>query len=46
VVNASRGLILAYRKRDTDDFASAARDEALKMRDELRAAAGMKNRRG
>ena len=38
VVNASRSLICAYKKAGTDDFVSAARDEALRMRDELRKA--------
>jgi orotidine-5'-phosphate decarboxylase len=37
VVNASRSLLCAHRKKKTDDFASAARDEALNMRDALRA---------
>ncbi|MDR2529430.1 MAG: orotidine-5'-phosphate decarboxylase [Synergistaceae bacterium] len=36
VVNASRSLLLAYKKRNAEDFAAAARDEALRMRDELR----------
>jgi orotidine-5'-phosphate decarboxylase len=38
VVNASRSLLRAHQKRNTDDFAAAARDEALRMRDDLRAA--------
>ena len=38
IVNASRSLMCAYKKRGTQDFASAARDEALQMRDEIRAA--------
>jgi orotidine-5'-phosphate decarboxylase len=38
VVNASRSLLCAHKKRKTDDFAAAARDEALRMRDDLRAA--------
>ncbi|MDR1376215.1 MAG: orotidine-5'-phosphate decarboxylase [Synergistaceae bacterium] len=38
VVNASRSLLCAHQKRKTDDFAAAARDEALRMRDGLRAA--------
>ncbi|MDR2176148.1 MAG: orotidine-5'-phosphate decarboxylase [Synergistaceae bacterium] len=38
VVNASRSLLCAHRKRGTEDFVSAARDEALRMRGELRAA--------
>ena len=38
VVNASRSLLCAHKKRNTDDFAAAARDEALRMRDGLRGA--------
>jgi orotidine-5'-phosphate decarboxylase len=38
VVNASRSLLCAHKKRNTDDFAAAARDEALRMRDDLRRA--------
>lgn len=38
VVNASRSLMCAHKKRNTQDFAPAARDEALLMRDEIRAA--------
>ena len=38
VVNASRSLLCAHQKRNTEDFAAAARDEALNMRDQLRAA--------
>ncbi|MDR2136703.1 MAG: orotidine-5'-phosphate decarboxylase [Synergistaceae bacterium] len=37
-VNASRSLLCAHRKRNTDDFAAAARDEALRMREDLRTA--------
>jgi len=37
VVNASRSLLCAHKKLKTEDFAAAARDEALRMRDELRA---------
>ena len=37
VVNASRSLLCAHKKLKTDDFAAAARDEALRMRDDLRA---------
>jgi orotidine-5'-phosphate decarboxylase len=37
-VNASRSLLCAHQKRNTDDFTTAARDEALRMRDDLRAA--------
>jgi orotidine-5'-phosphate decarboxylase len=35
LVNASRSLLCAHQKRRTEDFASAARDEALRMRDEI-----------
>jgi orotidine-5'-phosphate decarboxylase len=38
IVNASRSLLCAHKKRKTDDFVAAARDEALRMRDDLRAA--------
>jgi len=38
VVNASRSLLCAHQKLKTGDFASAARDEAIRMRDDLRAA--------
>jgi orotidine-5'-phosphate decarboxylase len=38
LVNASRSLLCAHQKRNTDDFISAVRDEALRMRDDLRAA--------
>jgi orotidine-5'-phosphate decarboxylase len=40
VVNASRSILLAYVKNPKygDDFAAAARDEAIRMRDELREA--------
>lgn len=40
VVNASRSLLYAYRKEGSDgrDFAAAARREAIRMRDALRAA--------
>lgn len=38
VVNASRSLICAHKKAGTEDFVSAARDEALRMRDALREA--------
>jgi orotidine-5'-phosphate decarboxylase len=38
VVNASRSLLCAHQKRHTEDFAAAARDEALRMRDDLRKA--------
>ena len=36
VINASRSLLLAYKKRETNDFAAATRDEAIRMRDEIR----------
>jgi len=35
IVNSSRGIIAAWKKRG-GDYAAAAREEALKMRDELR----------
>jgi orotidine-5'-phosphate decarboxylase len=35
IAAASRLLIRAHQKRHTDDFAGAAREEALKMRDDL-----------
>jgi len=38
VVNASRSLLCAHQKRNTEDFADAARDEALRMKDDLRSA--------
>ncbi|MGL4107104.1 orotidine-5'-phosphate decarboxylase [Clostridium sp. LP20] len=40
VVNSSRGILLAYKKsnRPEDEFAVAAREEAIRMRDEIRAA--------
>jgi orotidine-5'-phosphate decarboxylase len=38
IVAASRSIICARVKRGTDDFAAAAREEALRMRDELSAA--------
>ena len=38
IVNASRSLLCAHKKRKTNDFVAAARDEALRMRDDLRAA--------
>ncbi|MDR1979476.1 MAG: orotidine-5'-phosphate decarboxylase [Synergistaceae bacterium] len=38
VVNASRSLLCAHKKRKTGDFAAAARDEALRMKEDLRAA--------
>lgn len=38
VVNASRSILLAYKKEEngTGDFAAASRKEALRMRDEIR----------
>ena len=42
VVNASRSLLCAHKKLNTDDFSAAARDEALKMRDDLRAGTNRK----
>lgn len=40
VVNSSRGILLAYRKSDRpeEDFAVCAREEAIRMRDEIREA--------
>ncbi len=38
LINASRSLICAHKKAGTDDFVSAARDEALRMREDLRSA--------
>jgi orotidine-5'-phosphate decarboxylase len=35
LVNASRSLLCAHKKRGTEDFVSAARDEALRMRGEI-----------
>jgi hypothetical protein len=46
VVNASRSLLCAHQKLKTDDFAGAAREEALRMRDDLRAAAKDKKDNG
>ena len=40
IVNNSRGLMCAYQKRG-GDYQTAARDEAIAMRDALRAAAGL-----
>lgn len=44
IINSSRGITSAYQKagRDGLEFADAAREAALKMRDELRAAIGLK----
>ena len=38
VVNSSRGILLAYKKSDRpeEDFAVCAREEAIRMRDEIR----------
>lgn len=40
VVNSSRGILLAYKKRNEreENFAKCAREEAIKMRDEIRKA--------
>jgi orotidine-5'-phosphate decarboxylase len=38
VVNASRSLLMAWKKADTEDFVQAARDEALAMRADIRQA--------
>ena len=40
VVNSSRGILLAARRanKDEKDFAKCAREEAIRMRDEIRAA--------
>ncbi|NLK96136.1 MAG: orotidine-5'-phosphate decarboxylase [Clostridiales bacterium] len=40
VVNSSRGILLAYKKanRKEEDFAICAREEAIRMRDEIREA--------
>ena len=40
VVNSSRGILLAARRanKDEKDFANCAREEAIRMRDEIRAA--------
>ncbi|MPN13582.1 Orotidine 5'-phosphate decarboxylase [bioreactor metagenome] len=40
IVNASRSLLLAYKKTDGLGFAEAARAEAIRMRDEINAAIG------
>lgn len=37
IVNASRSLICAHKKNKTDDFVTASRNEAIRMRDELAA---------
>ena len=36
IVNNSRGIICAWQKAGTDDYASAAREAAIEMRDALR----------
>lgn len=43
IINSSRGITSAYRKegRAGNEFADAAREAALRMRDQLRAAIGM-----
>lgn len=40
VVNSSRGILLAYKKanKPEEDFAKCAREEAIRMRDEIRTA--------
>lgn len=35
VVNSSRGILCAWKKEGTDDFAGAARREAIRMRDDI-----------
>nr|MDD6336142.1 orotidine-5'-phosphate decarboxylase [bacterium] len=40
IVNASRSLLTAWKKAGTEDFAAAAKQEALAMRQALRAAVG------
>ena len=40
VINASRSILCAHQKKKTDDFVSAAREEALRMRDEIRSVLG------
>ena len=44
VVNSSRGILLAYKKagRPEEDFAKCAREEAIRMRDEIKAAVNNK----
>lgn len=41
IVNASRSILCAYKKQDTDDFVLAAKKEALRMRDDINLAIGM-----
>ncbi len=37
VVNSSRGILLAYKKEEeTEEFAVCAREEAIRMRDEIK----------
>jgi orotidine-5'-phosphate decarboxylase len=45
VVNASRSILLAYKKKEQGGthFEECAREEAIKMRDEIRAAASTRN---
>ena len=40
IVNSSRGILLAYKKanRPGEDFAVCAREEAIRMRDEIKSA--------
>ena len=35
VVNASRSLLCAWKKWGTEDFVTASREEALKMREDI-----------
>ena len=44
IVNASRSLLLAYQKAGTQDFAAAAREEALRMQADLLQALRSQNR--
>ena len=40
VVNSSRGILLAYKKanKPEEDYAKCAREEAIRMRDEINSA--------
>ena len=38
IVNASRSLLCAHQKKESDDFTTAAYEEALRMRDDIRSA--------
>lgn len=42
IVNASRSIICAHKKKNTDDFVSAAREEALRMKEDLATALSKK----